>query len=292
MIIGARLPHTGPQASGRAVVQAAIDLEAAGLESLWVSDHIAQPHVIESAYPFEADGVARWSTQHPDLEALVTLAMVASVTRDVRLGTAILLAPLRQPVLAAKQIATIASAAPGRVAIGIGAGWLAEEFAALGIPYERRGRRTEEWMTLVRQCWTGSAGPFDGEFYTLPGPIVALPAPDPMVPLYTGGHSPAALRRAGRSADGWVGQQSLDQLDPSALAGAIAVIRGAAAAADRDPAAIHVVLRLVGSAGAQRRTVAALPALAAAGVDEVILDTPREPASSGQEIAAYREAVA
>ncbi len=276
MIIGARLPHTGDAATSRAVVDTAGALERAGFDSLWVSDHIAQPLEIGSPYPFAADGVARWSTQAPDLEALTTLAMVAATTERVTLGTAILLAPLRQPVLAAKQIATMASLAPGRIAIGVGTGWLKEEFEALGIPFARRGLRLEEWIAVVRSCWTGAAGPREGEFYPLPGPIVALPAPDPVVPLYTGGHSAPALRRAGAMADGWIGQQDCAALDVDTLGRELAAIRAAAEHHGREARDVRIVLRLVGSADGGGLVSDALAALQAHGVDEVILDAPRD----------------
>ncbi len=291
MIIGARLPHTGPRATAAAVVDAAVALESAGAGSLWVSDHIAQPLEIASHYPFAEDGVASWSTMNPDLESLTILAMVAARTERARLGTAILLAPLRLPVLAANLIASIDALAPGRMAVGLGVGWLKEEFAALGVPFAGRGHRLEEWIETVRECWTGTAGPSERELYPLPGPIVALPAPQAMIPLFTGGHSGPALRRAGRLADGWLGQQSALDLDLDSLASELRVVREAATAASRDPDAVSIVLRLVDSSADVDLVARVLPGLADLGVAEVILDTPADLDDSASAFAKYGRAI-
>lgn len=254
--IGAKLPHTGAIVTEGRIPEAAVRLEQAGFESLWVSDHIALPRTVGSHYPFDRDGVARWRTDVPYLEALTTLAAAAAVTRTVRLGTAVLVLPIRNPVLLAKQTASIAALAPGRVRLGVGAGWLREEFDALGATFADRGASTAAGITELRACWTGT-----------PGELLMLPAAS--IPIYPGGHAPAALRRAGRFGDGWLGQQSLPELDPVALAADIAAVRDAAA----EPDALHMVLRIVESTGRAAQLADRLPELAAAGVDEIIVDS-------------------
>lgn len=270
--LGAKLPNSGPLPMGAGIPTLARTLEAAGFDSLWVSDHIVLPASIESRYPFAADGKATWSSETPYFDALVTLALAAAATERATLGTAVLVLPLRNPVEFAKQAASIDVASGGRLSLGVGAGWLEEEFAALGAPFEQRGARLEEWIAITRECWTGRPRAMSSDRYTLPAGLLCLPTPAHPVPVLVGGHSPAALRRAGRVGDGWLAQQSLSTLEPTELARAATVMRDAAAAAGRDPAALQVVLRIVESAGMSEGVARWLPALAEAGVDEIIVD--------------------
>lgn len=264
MRIGAKLPNSGPLPVRLGVPAMARTLEAAGFDSLWVSDHVVLPATIESRYPFAADGRATWATDTPYLDALVALALAAAVTERVRLGTAVLVLPQRNPVALAKQVASIDVASGGRVELGVGAGWLAEEFAALGAPFAGRGARMEEWMAILRECWTGRTRGRTSEHYELPGDVLSLPTPAHEIPLLVGGHSRRALRRARELGDGWLAQQSASELDPAALA-------SAAAQLGPDP---RIVLRIVESAGRADTVAEHLPVLAAAGVSEVIVDVP------------------
>ncbi|HEY0187914.1 MAG TPA: TIGR03619 family F420-dependent LLM class oxidoreductase [Cellulomonas sp.] len=292
LAVGAKLPHTGPAATGARVRSAAVALERAGFDSLWVSDHVVLPDRVRSEYPFAADGVARWPTDVPYLEALLTLAVAAAVTTRVRLGTAVLVLPQRQPVLLAKQVASLdALAGAGRVVLGVGTGWLREEFAALGVPFERRGRLTSVAIEVLRDCWTGRpAGRVEGDL-PLPDGLVVLPAPDPSVPVLVGGHSPAALRRAGTLGDGWLAQQSAADLDPDGIAREVALVHGHAAAVGRDPGALRVVLRVADSAGRCGALARRVPELVAAGVHEVVVDT--DPAGDpAADLAVLRDAAA
>ena len=181
--IGVKLPHTGTAAMERGVASLATQLEAAGFDSLWVSDHIVFPKVIESNYPFAADGKATWSTEIPYAESLISLAVAAAVTERVRLGTGVLVLPLRNPVLMAKQAATIDALSGGRLELGLGAGWLKEEFDALNMPFETRGPRMVEWIALLRECWTGAPAGRDSDHYVLPADTVVLPRPESGIPL-------------------------------------------------------------------------------------------------------------
>jgi len=174
--------------------------------------------------------------------------------------------------VAAKQLATIDVACRGRLCLGVGAGWLREEFEALDVPYATRGSRLEEWMELLRACWTGAPGPHDGRHYRLPADVRCLPTPVGRIPILVGGHSPPALRRAGAVGDGWLGQQSLGSLDTAEIEAACRTMVDAARAAGRDPDGLEVVLRIVESAGRAVELAPQVPELAAAGVDEVIVD--------------------
>lgn len=272
MHIGAKLPNSGRPAIELGIAAMAKALEEAGFDSLWVSDHIVMPAQIASNYPFAADGRATWPTDTPYLDALIALALAAAATTRVRLGTALLVLPLRQPVELAKQAASIDVASGGRLELGVGAGWLAEEFKALNVPFADRGRRLEDSMALARSCWSGAPERFESDSYSLPAQVICLPRPAHDIPLLVGGHSPVALRRAGRIGDGWLGQQSLNELDPDVLRGEIAAIGVAAQQAGRDPRSLSHVLRIVGSAGRASELAGHLASLAAAGIDEVIVD--------------------
>ena len=290
MRIGAKVPNSGPLPERLGIGAMAAELEAAGFESLWVSDHIVLPAAIESRYPFAADGRATWATDTPYFDALIALALIAQATERARIGTAVLVLPLRQPVVFAKQAASIDVASGGRLCLGVGAGWLEEEFGALNVPFEGRGRRLEEWIAITRACWTGTPGPSRSELYDLPAGVLCLPRPAHDVPLLIGGHSRAALRRAGRAGDGWLAQQALPELAPDELAGPIEVMRAAATEAERDPAALQVVLRIVESAGRSDELALRLPELEAVGVDEIIVDVSLEHGEAADVCARLHEA--
>jgi probable F420-dependent oxidoreductase len=285
MHIGAKLPNSGPLPARLGIPAMARALEDAGFDSLWVSDHIVLPREIRSRYPFAADGRATWATDTPYVDALIALALAAAVTDRVRLGTAVLVLPLRNPVGLAKQAASLDAAAGGRLELGVGAGWLAEEFAALGVPFERRGARLEEWMAIARACWTGAPEGRSSDFYALPADVLCQPRPAHPIPLLVGGHSRAALRRARTLGDGWLGQQSAGALDPGALAREIGEL-GDGAAAPR------VVLRIVESMGRPELVAERLPELAEAGVGEVIVDVPLDRDAAARDLALLRAAVA
>jgi alkanesulfonate monooxygenase SsuD/methylene tetrahydromethanopterin reductase-like flavin-dependent oxidoreductase (luciferase family) len=199
---------------------------------------------------------------------------------------------LRQPVVFAKQAASIDVASRGRLRLGVGAGWLEEEFDALDVPFTGRGKRLDEWIALIRDCWTGAPGAFESELYRLPAGVLSLPRPAHRVPFLIGGHSAAALRRAGRIGDGWLAQQSLPALDPDELAGAVAGMRAAAVEAGRDAAGLEVVLRIVEASGRSEELAARLPELAAAGVGEIIVDVSLENGEAAGVYARLAEAAA
>ncbi|HTK24677.1 MAG TPA: TIGR03619 family F420-dependent LLM class oxidoreductase [Gaiella sp.] len=260
--IGAKVPNSGPLPGTIGISEMARVLEQAGFQSLWVADHVVLPAEIGSRYPFAADGRATWSTTTPYFDAVVAMALIAGATERATIGTAVLVLPLRNPVVFAKQAASLDVLSGGRLALGLGAGWLREEFEALGVPFDARGRRLVDGIRILGECWTG----------TYQEDIVFSPTPVGPLPLYVGGHSEIALRRAGALGDGWLGQQSLDAVDTHELEAAHAAITLAAADAGRDPARLRVVLRIVDSAGRSDEVARRLPALEAAGVDEVIVD--------------------
>ena len=272
MRVGAKVPNSGPYPTQIGIGEMARVLEAAGFESLWVSDHVVMPESFAARYPFAADGRATWPSDTPYFDALVALALIAAATERATFGTAVLVLPLRHPVVLAKQAASLDVVSGGRLRLGIGAGWLEEEFEALNVPFADRGSRFEEWVALLRDCWTGRPGAFSGVHYDLPPGVLSVPRPAHEIPLLVGGHSKPALRRAGALADGWLGHQSLNALDPDEIAAARDAQRRAAHAAGRDEEALEIVLRIVDSAGRSDELAPQLAELARAGVDEVIVD--------------------
>src|SRR5262249_13337044 len=157
--IGVKVPNSGPLPEQRGIGAMAAELEAAGFESLWVSDHIVLPAEIASRYPFAEDGRATWATSTPEFGALIAWALIAQATERATIGTAVLVLPLREPVVFAKQAASIDVASRGRLRLGVGAGWLEEEFDALNVPFEHRGRRLGGWRSLGGDCLTGGHAP-------------------------------------------------------------------------------------------------------------------------------------
>ncbi|MEV7429467.1 TIGR03619 family F420-dependent LLM class oxidoreductase [Nocardioides sp. NPDC092400] len=269
--LGVKLPHTGP-VDPSSIPARARALEEAGFDSLWVSDHVVMPMTIGSYYPFAGDGRAPWTGDIPYVEALVALAAAAVATERVRLGTAVLVLPQRNPVLLAKQVASLDALSGGRIELGVGAGWLQEEFAALGSPFEERGKRMEAWLGLLRDLWTGRPAANDG-VYPLADGLVQLPAPPHPVPLLVGGHTKAAFRRAGSLGDGWLAQQAVPALDVDHLATEVDAVRAQAEKAGKDPAALRFVLRLVESTGQEAVVASRLADLDAIGFHEVVVDT-------------------
>ncbi len=192
--VGIHLPQAGPAASGESMRRAALLAEELGYSDVWVSDHLVIPAGVKyppSAYVYEP---------------VVVMAWVAAVTKRVRIGTTVLVIPMRNPIVVAKMLASIDQMSGGRVILGAAAGWLEAEFNALGVPYDERGPRTDEALDMIRKLWTEdhitATFPVHGaEFES----IRAKPQPARPIPIWIGGHAEVALKRAVRSGDGWHG---------------------------------------------------------------------------------------
>jgi probable F420-dependent oxidoreductase len=177
-------------------------VEHLGFDSLWMADHVVIPTNYDSVYPYNESGKV---TTVPFPEPLVSLGFLAAATRNVELGTAVLVLPQRNPVLLAKQAATLDRLAHGRLRLGVGVGWLREEFAALDTPFDDRGARTDEYIDVMRCLWTQAAPSFDGRYTSLDGCFELRPKPAQAggIPIIVGGHTNAAAKRAGRRGDGF-----------------------------------------------------------------------------------------
>jgi probable F420-dependent oxidoreductase len=187
-----------------------LDLARTADESGWdwfaVSDHIVFPEKIASAYPYAKDGKAYWTSSTPWPDPWTAIAGMAAVTKRLSFLTNIYILPVRNPLLVAKQIATVSAMAGGRVALGIGVGWMKEEFELLGEDYHTRGKRMDEEVEILRALWKGGMVEYHGKHYDF-ARLEMSPVPKEPVPILVGGLSDAALRRAARTGDGWIAVQ-------------------------------------------------------------------------------------
>jgi probable F420-dependent oxidoreductase len=262
MKIGICLPNYGPATGVEAIRQVSTAAEAAGYDSVWVTDHILVPE--EHAATFGQV-----------IEVLVTLGYLAAVTDRVSLGTSILVLPQRDPILVAKQAAAVDQLSGGRLILGVGAGWMAGEFDNLGVDFRRRGRMMDEWLRLMRTLWTEPKPAFEGEWFQFAGTVFEpkpLQAGGP--PLWIGGNSDAAMRRAATLGDGW----HPGGLDPDALAADGARLRRMAGGR-----AVDLTLRLVVALDGEmkRQTTERGGRLRLGGPAPAIVDTLQEYAAAG-----------
>ncbi|HMU80645.1 MAG TPA: LLM class F420-dependent oxidoreductase [Microthrixaceae bacterium] len=187
--------------------------EEAGFDSVAVSDHVVYPARLDSRYPYTPDGVPLFSPDEDWPDPWVAVGAMSAVTTRLRFLTNVYVLPLRNPFVVAKAVGTAAYLSRGRVGLGIGAGWMAEEFELMGQPFARRGKRMDEMVEVVRTLWRGGMVEHHGEFYDF-DPVEMRPAPPAPVPIYVGGHSEIAMRRAATLGDGWLGMYySVEKLE-------------------------------------------------------------------------------
>ena len=276
---GVHLPHLGRHTNRQTLKHFAQELEALGCDSAWVSDHVCWPADIESRYPYTEDGSFAPATDLGWLDPIGTQTFVAACTERLRLGFTVLVLPYRQPVVTAKQLATLDVLSEGRLILGCGVGWMAEEAAILGMPWDHRGARSDEQLELFQTLFTRERPAYEGRYYQLPE-VGFEPKPlQQPVPIWVGGSSPAAFRRAATYGNGFhAAFQDLDTIvdewqqvctaasrlgrDPESLT--------LSARLYLDPAgAMPAALSIAGSPGQMQDRVAAL---AAAGVSHLVLD--------------------
>jgi probable F420-dependent oxidoreductase len=204
MKFGLAYANAGPFAYPEGLTNLARTAEEAGIESLWTVEHVVIPVGYKSVYPYSPSGKIPGPENVPIPDPLVSLAFAAAVTKKIRLATGILILPQRHPLYVAKEMATLDVLSGGRAILGIGVGWLAEEFEALGIPFEERAARTSEAVRAIRSLWKPEPEPFAGKFYRWP-PLESHPKPvqQPGVPIVVGGHTEIAAKRAARYGDGF-----------------------------------------------------------------------------------------
>ena len=288
MRFGFYLPTRGPTATREGILALAREGERLGLHSAMVADHIVFPVESQSTYPYTLD------RRHPGggdaLETFSILGVVAGATERLRLVTSVLVLPYRNPVLTAKMVASLDVLSGGRVTLGVGVGWLKEEFEALHSPdFARRGAVADEWITIFKQLWTQSPASFSGAFYSYAN-IRAEPLPlqEPHPPIWVGGHSRAALRRTARHGDGWhpVGAIAASPLPPQEMRQHLDTLKRLTEAEGRDFSALTISYKAplydtaIPDRDGTRRSFSGsaeeisgdIRALAAIGVHELILD--------------------
>ncbi|MBS0241543.1 MAG: LLM class F420-dependent oxidoreductase [Proteobacteria bacterium] len=258
MKFGLRYCNTGEYVDAARAVALAQAGEEAGFESMWTVEHTVVPGGYGSTYPYAASGKLAGGDDTIDLpDPLIWMSYVAAATKRINLATGIMILPQHNPVVVAKQVGTLDFMSGGRVLLGVGAGWLKEEFEALGVPFEARGKRMDEYIRALRELWGSEKPSFDGEFvkfkdaYCRPQPVKRH------VPIIVGGHSPAAAKRAGRLGDGFFPARGAPQ-------DLFELVRATAKEAGRDPAGIEFTVSCPDK-------LDDLPALAAMGVKRVLV---------------------
>ena len=240
MKVGIYLPQVGGVASPENVKRVAMAVEANGYDSLWTFDHVVLRPDQGSDYPYSEDGRFLIPAETAFLEPLTLITFAAAVTERVELGTAVLVAPMRAPVLHAKLMATLDHLAGGRLILGAGVGWWKEEFEALSMPFDRRGARMDEYLQVLRDLWENEIGTFEGEFYNTKG-WYSRPQPPRRVPILLGGNNARQLRRAGRFADGYLANPAmLDTLEED-----WALVKSTAESHGRDPSQLTLAINRI-----------------------------------------------
>lgn len=265
MKFGIMFANVGPMAHAEGAIGIARAAEEAGFESIWTVEHTVVPAGYQSTYPYSADGRMPGPEDSDIPDPLIWLSFVAGTTSRIRLGTGVLILPQRNPVTLAKEVATLDRLSGGRVELGIGVGWLEEEFQAIGIPFADRGKRTDDHVAALRALWTQDKATHSGDYSSFRDAICRPRPTQGSIPIVVGGHSKAAARRAGRLGDGFFPGRG-SHADLTEL---IAEMRRSAEEHGRDPDDIEVTSGGDGALG--RRALDEVKALADMGVRRVII---------------------
>lgn len=242
---GLHLPNYGEAWGAPGLGDMAVLVEQAGFDSVWLSDHVVLVEDVVSRYPFSADGSFFLAADQDWLEWTTVAGYLAARTSQVEIGVGVCVLPLRHPLLLAKQVATLDRLSGGRIVLGAGAGWMAEEFAALGLDFGARGAAMDGGLALLRAAWEGA--PPAGKYgpYDLPPGVHCRPTPvRSPVPLYFGGESRAAFRRLAEHGQGWYGTSVGGGMPLPRLAETTERIAQACRDVGRDPAEVEIALRL------------------------------------------------
>ncbi|MEU1817091.1 TIGR03619 family F420-dependent LLM class oxidoreductase [Streptomyces roseifaciens] len=270
MEIGIALPQYGSHARAESVAGFARDAEAAGFDSLWVGDRALTPVDPSDIYPGHTPENPYPEQYKTFLDPLTVLTVAATATSRVRLGTSTLTAPWHPPLLLARTLTSLDHVSGGRLDVGLGVGWLRDEYTAVNADFGRRGARLDEILDVLHGIWSETEFAHDGPHWTIPRAHVGLrPVQQPRPPVYLGGFSPAAMRRIGRRADGWAGVA----LAPGVHAGLWSMARRAAEEAGRDPDALRQHIRHNPRPGDSPEDIAAvLAGVRDSGADSCFVD--------------------
>jgi probable F420-dependent oxidoreductase len=266
MQFGIMFANTGHGSTPEGAVALAQAAEQGGFTTAWTVEHVVVPSGYQSEYPYDPSGKMAGGAEQFDLpDPLIWMTWAAAHTTTLRLATGILIATQRNPLITAKEVATLDRLSGGRIDLGVGVGWLREEFDALGVPWERRGKRLDEYIEAMRALWTMDKAEYHGQFVDFEN-CISRPQPTTgTVPIVVGGHSEAAARRAGRLGDAFFpGTAAIED-----LSGLIETMRRTAEGHSRDPDTIPIYAGGAGKPGPALD--ARIGALAALGVSQVIL---------------------
>jgi probable F420-dependent oxidoreductase len=238
MLAGATLPHLGSATSPEALVEAARRAEALDYASVWVAERLLYPTDPRTPYPASPDGSLPPFYTHV-YTPIETLTWVAAHTSKVAVGTSVLNMPFHNPVMLARQLATLDQFSGGRVRLGLGQGWSADEMEAAGASLKGRAARADEFVEVLKKVWTTDPVQHRGEHFSVPRSILQpKPVQQPRPPIYMAAYAPSALERVGKTADGWMPAG----VPLAAIGPMMDGVRAAARAAGRDPAALKLVI--------------------------------------------------
>jgi probable F420-dependent oxidoreductase len=268
------LSYVDPTQTLLSLAQVAQELR---FDSIWVSDHVFIPFELAPNYPYSATGQLGLSATDHILDPLTTLSFLAGRVDGPRLGISVLIIPYRNPIVTAKMLVTLDVLSGGRVILGAGTGWMPEEFAALQASYADRGRVTDEYLDIFKELCTAEKPTFDGQHYQISNlGFYPKPIQKPHPPIWVGGYSKAALRRAARVGDGW----HPSNIDPATLADKVNVLHGLCAEAGRDPARLEISTRVNNVAFGDSGDTVGRPA-PLSGTAQNIIDTIRRYEDAG-----------
>ncbi len=219
------------------ILELAREAEATGWDAIALPDSVFYPEHVSADYPYTADGKRFWEGDLPFVDPFVSMPAIAAVTESIPLYTNVYKVVLRQPLLVAKMLGSLAAMFEGRIAIGLGLSWIPEEFAWLGEQMRTRGKRLDEIIDIIRVTLRPGWAEYHGDQYDFDR-LMMSPAPKQPVPIYVGGHSDAALRRAATRGDGWIGAN----VAPPEIDDLVTRLRAQLDAADRDPGGFEVKL--------------------------------------------------
>jgi probable F420-dependent oxidoreductase len=263
MKFGLMFVNSGPFSNHELLAHLAKTAEQCGFESLWTVEHVVIPKDYQSPYPYSKSGKIPGGEDVPIPDPLLPLSFAAALTKRINLATGVIILPQRHPLYLAKEIATLDLLSGGRVILGVGSGWLKEEFDALGLDFRTRGARTDEAIQAMRTCWRDDPSNFHGQQFNF-GPVRAYPKPaNSNVPIHIGGHSPAAAKRAVRLGDGFF--PAIGELPK--LQELFAIMGDAAQKAGRDPKQIELSCMT-------RASVDSVKAVSDIGISRVVVAPP------------------
>ena len=274
MRLSVNVPNFGDLPERIGLGTMAREAEAAGADGVWLADHLLLVDEVMTGYPYAPDGIYPQPATLPFYDSLASCAFLAAATERCRIGIGVLVLPQRNVLEVAKVAATIDRLSGGRFALGVGSGWNRLEMEAVGYSFGNRGKRTDEMLQVLRDCWHGTPSGFDGRHISIRDGVMLFPTPAQQVgvPLLVGGMGDVSLRRAAAYGDGWLAIASAERLNVGGLREQVE--RVSALRADNGKAPLELVLKLHAESRSASDLPAAVAAVAGLGFDEVIVDLP------------------